>query len=172
VVLSDANRRREPKPRTRTDDAKRRREPKGEHHAPRTAPAAIQDAPGGAAGATFPVPDGAGVVLRGVKVAYEGAPETGLDVFRHSLDDVLDEPLIRQRQSGADGLGPTCGRCPLVAVCGGGLFAHRYAAGSGFRNPSVYCADLAALILHVRARVRADLAEPPQGLPELDVRGT
>ncbi|WP_405895778.1 hypothetical protein OG272_42175 [Streptomyces sp. NBC_00104] len=71
-----------------------------------------------------------------LKVAYEGAPETGLDVFRHSFDDVLDEPLIRQRQAGADGLGPACGRCPLVAVCGGGLFAHRYAAGSGFRNPS------------------------------------
>ncbi|MEE1762132.1 MULTISPECIES: FxsB family cyclophane-forming radical SAM/SPASM peptide maturase [unclassified Streptomyces] len=107
-----------------------------------------------------------------LKVAYEGAPETGLDVFRHSFDDVLDEPLVRQRQSGAAGLGPTCGRCPLVTVCGGGLFAHRYAPGSGFRNPSVYCADLAALILHIRARVRADLAGTPLGLPELDVRGT
>lgn len=106
-----------------------------------------------------------------LKVAYEGAPETGLDVFRDSLDDVLDQPRIRQQQSGADGLGPTCGRCPLLAVCGGGLFAHRYASGSGFRNPSVYCADLAALTLHIRARVRADLAAPPQGLPELDVTG-
>lgn len=107
-----------------------------------------------------------------LKVAYEGAPETGLDVFRHSFDDVLGDPLVRQRQSGADGLGPTCKRCPLVTVCGGGLFAHRYAPGSGFRNPSVYCADLAALILHIRARVRADLAGTPPGLPELDVRGT
>ena len=107
-----------------------------------------------------------------LKVAYEGAPETGLDVFRHSFDDVLDEPLVRQRQSGAAGLGTTCGRCPLVTVCGGGLFAHRYAPGSGFRNPSVYCADLAALILHIRGRVRADLPGAPLGLPELDVRGT
>ncbi|MFF9779935.1 hypothetical protein ACF1HJ_40620 [Streptomyces sp. NPDC013978] len=106
-----------------------------------------------------------------LKVAYEGAPETGLDVFRHSFDEVLDEPLVRQRQSGAAGLGPTCGRCPLVTVCGGGLFAHRYAPGSGFRNPSVYCADLAALILHIRGRVRADLPGTPLGLPELDVRG-
>ncbi len=93
-----------------------------------------------------------------LKVAFEGAPETGLDVFRNSLDDVLGQHLFRQRQSGADGLGPTCTRCPLVAVCGGGLFAHRYASGGGFRNPTVYCADLAALILHIRARVRADLA--------------
>ncbi|MFM9453160.1 FxsB family cyclophane-forming radical SAM/SPASM peptide maturase [Streptomyces europaeiscabiei] len=107
-----------------------------------------------------------------LKVAYQGAPETGLDVFRNSLDDVLEQPLIRQRQSGADGLGPTCRRCPLLGVCGGGLFAHRYASGSGFQNPSVYCADLAALTLHIRARVRADLGSAPQGLAELDVRGT
>ncbi|QYX75924.1 FxsB family radical SAM/SPASM domain protein [Streptomyces akebiae] len=107
-----------------------------------------------------------------LKVAYEGAPETGLDVFRHSFDDVLDEPLVRQRQSGAVGLGPTCGRCPLVAVCGGGLFAHRYAPGSGFRNPSVYCADLAALIQHIRSRVRADLARASPHRPGLDVMGT
>ncbi|MFF7393657.1 FxsB family cyclophane-forming radical SAM/SPASM peptide maturase [Streptomyces scabiei] len=107
-----------------------------------------------------------------LKVAYEGAPETGLDVFRHSFDDVLDEPMVRQRQSGTGGLGATCGRCPLVTVCGGGLFAHRYAAGSGFRNPSVYCADLAALILHIRDRVRADLAGTTRELPELGVRAT
>ncbi|WP_226967156.1 FxsB family cyclophane-forming radical SAM/SPASM peptide maturase [Streptomyces phaeolivaceus] len=107
-----------------------------------------------------------------LKIAYEGAPETGLDVFRHTLDDVLDQPLIRQRQSGARGLGPVCGRCPLLTVCGGGLFAHRYASGSGFRNPSVYCADLAALTLHIRNRVRADLAGASQVLPEPDVRGT
>lgn len=93
-----------------------------------------------------------------LKVAYEGAPETGLDVFRNSLDDVLAQPAFRQRQSGAEGLGPTCTRCPLLAVCGGGLFAHRYASGTGFRNPSVYCPDLTALILHIRSRVRADLA--------------
>lgn len=61
---------------------------------------------------------------------------------------------------------------PLLAVCGGGLFAHRYASASGFRNPSVYCADLAALILHIRDRLRADLAGAWRGLPELDPRGT
>jgi uncharacterized protein len=107
-----------------------------------------------------------------LKIAYEGGPETGLDVLRDSLDDVLGQPRIRQRQAGTVGLGPRCGRCPLLAVCGGGLFAHRYASGSGFRNPFVHCADLAALTLHIRARVRADLAGASRGLPELDVRGT
>ncbi|MDT0569413.1 FxsB family cyclophane-forming radical SAM/SPASM peptide maturase [Streptomyces sp. DSM 3412] len=93
-----------------------------------------------------------------LKVAYDGAPRTGLDVFHDSFDAVLDQPAIRQRQAGADGLGPVCRRCPLLAVCGGGLYTHRYASGGGFSNPSVYCADLADLTLHIRRRVAADLA--------------
>ncbi|WP_326574472.1 hypothetical protein OG889_05460 [Streptomyces sp. NBC_00481] len=44
--------------------------------------------------------------------------------------------------------------------------------GAASATRPVYCADLAPLILHIRARVRADLAVPPQDLPELDVRGT
>ena len=34
---------------------------------------------------------------------------------------------------------------------------HRYRAGDGFRNPSVYCADLTRLITHIHRRVGADL---------------
>ena len=45
-----------------------------------------------------------------------------------------------------------------MTICGGGLYPHRYRAGSGFRHPSVYCADLLRLITHVRDRVRGDLA--------------
>ena len=39
----------------------------------------------------------------------------------------------------------------MVDSCGGGLYAHRYRTGSGFMNPSVYCADLEKIITHVRA---------------------
>lgn len=42
-------------------------------------------------------------------------------------------------------------------ICGGGLFAHRYRAGDGFHNPSVYCADLLHLIKHVGRTVQADI---------------
>ena len=38
-------------------------------------------------------------------------------------------------------------------ICGGGYFPHRYRSGSGFRNPSVYCADLQRVITHIAARV-------------------
>jgi uncharacterized protein len=86
-----------------------------------------------------------------LKVAYDGAPATGLDVFRHDLDAAAAHPGIRARQHGIAGLCATCQACPVVASCGGGLYAHRYRAGSGFGNPSVYCADLKAIITHVRS---------------------
>jgi len=86
-----------------------------------------------------------------IKVAYDGAPATGLDVFRHPLDDAAAHPAIRARQQGIAGLSAVCRQCPVVTTCGGGLYAHRYRTGSGFANPSVYCADLEKIITHVRA---------------------
>jgi uncharacterized protein len=85
-----------------------------------------------------------------IKVAYDGAPATGLDVFAHSLDVAAAHPAIRARQRGTAGLSATCRGCHVVTSCGGGLYAHRYRTGSGFQNPSVYCADLEKIISHVR----------------------
>jgi uncharacterized protein len=93
-----------------------------------------------------------------IKVAYDGAPATGLDVFSHPLDAAAAHPGIRARQQGIAGLSPVCRQCPVVDSCGGGLYAHRYRAGSGFANPSVYCADLEKIITHVRARLRPEPA--------------
>ncbi|MFA1544786.1 FxsB family cyclophane-forming radical SAM/SPASM peptide maturase [Actinomadura chokoriensis] len=88
-----------------------------------------------------------------LKTAFDGAPETGMDVFRHAIDEVAAHPGIRARRGGLAALCTTCRACPVVASCGGGLYAHRYRAdGSGFANPSVYCADLSALIEHVEGR--------------------
>ncbi|WP_187365593.1 FxsB family cyclophane-forming radical SAM/SPASM peptide maturase [Trebonia kvetii] len=88
-----------------------------------------------------------------IKVAYDGAPVTGLDVFSHSLNAAAAHPAIRARQQGIAGLSPVCRTCPVVDTCGGGLYAHRYLTGSGFANPSVYCTDLEKIITHVRARL-------------------
>jgi uncharacterized protein len=89
-----------------------------------------------------------------LKAAYEGAPATGYDVFGHSLDEVGRHPGIRARQGGLKGLCEQCRRCPVVTSCGGGLYAHRYRSGTGFANPSVYCADLLKMIQHIRPRTR------------------
>lgn len=94
-----------------------------------------------------------------LKSAYAGAPETGLHVSRDPFDAALLLPSIAARQIGVRALSATCRSCPVHRVCGGGLYAHRYRAGSGFANPSVYCRDLYRLIEHIRARMASDLRE-------------
>ena len=90
-----------------------------------------------------------------IKVAYDGAPVTGLDIFRHPLDAAAAHPAIRARQHGIAGLSATCRECPVVTSCGGGLYAHRYRSDNGFANPSVYCGDLKKIITHVRTEEAA-----------------
>lgn len=88
-----------------------------------------------------------------LKVAYDGAPVTGLDVFTDSLDSVLDHPGVAGRQGGIADLSLTCQQCPVVNSCGGGMYAHRYKSGTDFDNTSVYCSDLLKLIGHIAARL-------------------
>ncbi|MDJ0342503.1 FxsB family cyclophane-forming radical SAM/SPASM peptide maturase [Streptomyces sp. H10-C2] len=97
--------------------------------------------------------DGSIEQVDSLKSAYEGAAFTGLDVFRHAFDEALAHPGVAARQGGLAALAAQCRRCPLVQVCGGGHYAHRYRDGEGFRHPSVYCADLQRLIRHVAARL-------------------
>ncbi|MGH6657990.1 MAG: FxsB family cyclophane-forming radical SAM/SPASM peptide maturase, partial [Actinocrinis sp.] len=85
-----------------------------------------------------------------LKTAYEGAAATGFDVRRNSFDEAATHTGITARQHGVADLCAVCRQCPLVSVCGGGLYAHRFAEGTGFQNPSVYCADLSDTINHIR----------------------
>ncbi|MEU3456593.1 FxsB family cyclophane-forming radical SAM/SPASM peptide maturase [Micromonospora sp. NPDC006766] len=110
--------------------------------------------------------DGTFEQVDSLKSAFHGAAATGLDIFRHRVDDAAVHPGIAVRQSGLAGLCATCQACPVVRRCGGGLFPHRYQSGSGFDNPSVYCTDLAELVRstaaphrQVPAR-RADVLSP------------
>jgi uncharacterized protein len=102
--------------------------------------------------------DGSYEQVDSLKVAFDGAPATGLDVFRHALSTVAEHPGIVARQQGLAGLCRTCQECPVVASCGGGLYTHRYRAETGFDNPSVYCQDLIKLITHIRGHQPEDLA--------------
>jgi len=102
--------------------------------------------------------DGSIKQLDSLSSAYPGAADTGLHVRTSSFDAALDHPTTVARQLGADALASECRACPVVEICGGGLYPHRYRAREGFRNPSVYCADLLRLITHVRERVVSDLA--------------
>jgi uncharacterized protein len=92
-----------------------------------------------------------------LKSAYDGAAATGLHIARDSFDSALRLPQIAAMQLGLSALSEVCLECSIRQICGGGLYAHRYRAGSGFRNPSVYCRDLFALITHIQTRLAGDL---------------
>ncbi len=101
-----------------------------------------------------------------LKSSAPGAAATGLTVSDHTFDEAAAHPVIAGQRRTPEALAAGCRRCPVVAVCGGGLHAHRFAGPvrpndhalvQGFRNPSVYCADLYRLIRHVRGRITADL---------------
>ncbi len=95
-----------------------------------------------------------------LKAAFDGAPETGMNVFDHALDAVARHPGIQARQRGLAGLCQTCQDCPVVTSCGGGLYTHRHRSSNGFANPSVYCSDLLKLISHISSRLHAGPAGP------------
>jgi uncharacterized protein len=103
--------------------------------------------------------------LDSLSSAYSGAADTGCDVMSGSFDDALDHPTTVARQIGIGALSATCRVCPVMEICGGGLYPHRFREGEGFRNPSVYCQDLLKLITYVRDRVVTDLS----GLSDLQV---
>ncbi|MFI1162250.1 FxsB family cyclophane-forming radical SAM/SPASM peptide maturase [Streptomyces sp. NPDC020801] len=84
----------------------------------------------------------------------EGASWLGLDVFNHSFDEALGHTKVQHRQHGRDALAEQCQSCALVEVCGGGYLPHRFSASNGYRNPSVYCADLEFLIRHVQGSLQ------------------
>ncbi|MGW1744939.1 FxsB family cyclophane-forming radical SAM/SPASM peptide maturase [Streptomyces sp. NPDC002092] len=84
----------------------------------------------------------------------EGASWLGLDVFGHSFDEALGHPKLQHRLYGREALAEKCQRCPLVEVCGGGYLPHRFSTARGYRNPSVYCADLEHLIRYVQDSLR------------------
>ena len=102
--------------------------------------------------------DGSIKQLDSLSSTYEGAAETGLHVSTDAFDAALGHPTTVARQIGVDALSAQCQQCPVLRVCGGGLYPHRYRSGAGFRHPSVYCADLMKLITHVSDRVRGDVA--------------
>ncbi|MBA2951855.1 FxsB family radical SAM/SPASM domain protein [Streptomyces sp. PSKA28] len=98
-----------------------------------------------------------------LKIAYDGAAATGYDVFRHGFETLAAHPGVLARQSGIEGLGlaAKCRSCPVVASCGGGLYAHRYRTGSGFDNPSVYCSVMPGATLLVHASLGGTGCRPP-----------
>lgn len=56
-------------------------------------------------------------------------------------------------------LAEACLKCREGQTCRGGYLAHRYSRANGFRNPSVWCADLLKLFGHLRGRMGIGIEE-------------
>jgi uncharacterized protein len=101
--------------------------------------------------------DGALEITDALKSTAHGMGATGLNVHRNCLDEAARHPGVRAMRRDIGTLADACRSCPVVAVCGGGQFAHRYGDDGGFDHRSVYCADLYCLIDHVRQRLYGEL---------------
>jgi uncharacterized protein len=100
-----------------------------------------------------------------LKVAFDGAAATGMNVFSHSVDEAAAHPSVAARGWGAAALSAICRQCPVVRTCGGGLYTHRFRSDNGFDNPSVYCEDLKALISRMMSQPDTRPAQPSSKSP-------
>lgn len=88
-----------------------------------------------------------------LKSTGSGVQCTGLHLTTHSFDDVLLTREYVARCFPKRALCHTCAECDVGDICVGGYLPHRFEAGTGFENPSVYCRDLKTLIWTVQEQI-------------------
>jgi uncharacterized protein len=89
-----------------------------------------------------------------LKICFEGASETGLNVIEHSFDQLhRGNPFVYKLMHEGIPLCEKCLLCPERDVCGGGPVTQRYSHSTGFSNPSVWCEDLLKLLGHIRRAI-------------------
>ena len=101
--------------------------------------------------------DGSWEPLDVLRTCGDGMTRTGLDARIHEVDAILSVPLYRIGLRNQELLPPVCQACRFRQVCGGGYLPHRFSRAGGFANPSVHCADLYAVLSHIRERLATDL---------------
>lgn len=100
-----------------------------------------------------------------LKVVSQGATRLNGSVRDTPISDVAASAALAAHRAllKKEGLCASCRSCDVVDVCGGGSVPHRYGL-NGFKNPTIYCKEMRALIRHVQARV-ADSLELPKPPP-------
>jgi uncharacterized protein len=94
-----------------------------------------------------------------LKITAAGQTSLGGTVHTAAISDVVSSPELKERRQllSMAGLADACHSCQVVDVCGGGSVPHRYSA-EGFRNPTVYCREMLALVRHARNRLQSTLS--------------
>lgn len=94
--------------------------------------------------------DGSIEAVGALKLCGHGFTKADMNVLNNTIDDALETELAKNYQLSHEILCQQCQECPVVEVCGGGFFPHRYRSSNGFNNPSVYCLNLLKLITHIQ----------------------
>jgi uncharacterized protein len=103
-----------------------------------------------------------------LKVAYAGADRFTAQhsIVRSDLLDVIGcqeyEDYFHLHLPTA----PMCRGCPELAICGGGMPAHRWSRDRAYSNPTVFCRDQLLLIAAMRERLAQ--VESPMHMAALD----
>lgn len=103
--------------------------------------------------------DGAIEGVDTLKSTGTGVQKTGLNVFDHSIDEVLTHQHYLSRQDWKTALPDACGECKIKQVCAGGYLPHRYRKETGFNNASVYCDDLFHLVTKIEMDIRTSIGK-------------
>ncbi len=100
-------------------------------------------------------PDGRITKNDTLKVAHSGADQFSRppSILRDSLAEVLASEAFSDYYAEQRPLSTVCAGCTDLAVCGGGMVAHRWSKANGFANPTVFCADQRILIAEMRSVV-------------------
>jgi len=85
--------------------------------------------------------------------SFDSAWKTGV----HSLADIAASPAFQSYHLAQRPTSTICLECALLKVCGGGMLTHRFKHGSGYDNPTVFCADQQMLIARMKEHIGAVL---------------
>lgn len=108
----------------------------------------------------FIQPDGAVECLDVLGVCGADVPQIGLNVLADDFADIGGaSEFHRSTIFVGTPLPGGCQGCAERDTCGGGYLPHRHSKGSGFDNPSVWCADLLAFFAHIRRWLNVPVKE-------------
>lgn len=101
--------------------------------------------------------DGSLEPLDVIRITGNNATETSLNIFDHSFQDLVSDPLWAEVYDASLTLNTKCASCEYVQACGGGFLPHRFSKENGFDNESIYCSDLLKIFDHIWTSVKSDL---------------
>lgn len=90
----------------------------------------------------------------------DGFTYLGLNVLNNTIEELLTTSLFQIGIESDKHISKTCQQCSVFQICGAGYLPHRFSKELQFSNPSIHCADLKKLILHIAKRILPDIHNP------------